>query len=147
MELDYIKTLPLGGFNYDNCIRNKALTESSMSVPPRAMKTGTTICGVIYKVRRSNDEHCISEFSLRLKRYWLNKTRNLTLLHLFRMVLFWLLILEPLVAPLLEIKTVRRFTTLLQTFSVAELVQLPTVIMSLVSRRKFALTKYSNFLN
>jgi len=25
MDLNYMKDLPLGGFNYDNCIRNKAL--------------------------------------------------------------------------------------------------------------------------
>lgn len=54
MELDYLKTLPLGGFNYDNCIRNKALTESGMAQPPKAMKTGTTICGVVCKVSDIN---------------------------------------------------------------------------------------------
>ena len=55
MELDYLKALPTGGFNFDNCIRNKALTESSavggLSNPVKYTKTGTTICGVIYKVR------------------------------------------------------------------------------------------------
>ena len=50
MDLDYIKTLPLGGFNYDNCIRNKALETSGGVVPPKTMKTGTTICGIIFKV-------------------------------------------------------------------------------------------------
>ena len=25
MELNYMNNLPLGGFNYDNCLRNKAL--------------------------------------------------------------------------------------------------------------------------
>lgn len=50
MELDYLKHLPMGGFNYDNCIRNNALVQSSMAAPPRSMKTGTTICGIIYKV-------------------------------------------------------------------------------------------------
>ena len=48
--LDYLNTLPLGGFNYDNCIRNTALTESGIAQAPRTMKTGTTICGLIYKV-------------------------------------------------------------------------------------------------
>jgi hypothetical protein len=51
MELDYLKALPQGGFNFDNCIRNKAIAESgSMSQPVKTMKTGTTICGVVYKV-------------------------------------------------------------------------------------------------
>ena len=51
MELNYLKTLPTGGFNFDMCIRNKALAESaSMSQPVKTMKTGTTICGVIFKV-------------------------------------------------------------------------------------------------
>lgn len=50
MELDYLKTLPMGGFNFDNCIRNKALAESGIAQLPKTMKTGTTICGVVYKV-------------------------------------------------------------------------------------------------
>jgi len=52
MELDYLKTLPNGGFNFDMCIRNKALQESSaMNTPVKTMKTGTTICGIIFKVQ------------------------------------------------------------------------------------------------
>ena len=52
MELSYLSTLPQGGFNFDMCIRNKALAESSaMSTPVKTMKTGTTICGIIFKVR------------------------------------------------------------------------------------------------
>jgi hypothetical protein len=50
MELEYINALKLGGFNYDNCIRNKAIESGAGILPPRAMKTGTTICGAIYKV-------------------------------------------------------------------------------------------------
>ena len=42
----------LGGFNYDNCIRNKALTESGASALAASSlsfkKTGTTICGAIF---------------------------------------------------------------------------------------------------
>lgn len=53
MDLDYVKTLPLGGFNYDNCIRNKALEANGGVLPPKTMKTGTTICGIIFKVSRS----------------------------------------------------------------------------------------------
>ena len=53
MELSYLSTLPQGGFNFDMCIRNKALAESSaMSTPVKTMKTGTTICGIIFKVRK-----------------------------------------------------------------------------------------------
>ncbi|CDW75801.1 proteasome subunit beta type [Stylonychia lemnae] len=49
MELDYLKTLPLGGFNFDNCIRNRAMAESGILQAPKTMKTGTTICGVLFK--------------------------------------------------------------------------------------------------
>ena len=44
-----MKSLPIGGFNYDNCIRNKALTESKKGGKMSYMKTGTTICGVVFK--------------------------------------------------------------------------------------------------
>ena len=54
MELEYLKTLPLGGFNYDNCIRNTALTESGIASAPKTMKTGTTICGALFKVLYSS---------------------------------------------------------------------------------------------
>jgi len=51
MELSYLKALPEGGFNFDNCIRNTAMAANSqMSQPIKTMKTGTTICGIIYKV-------------------------------------------------------------------------------------------------
>lgn len=51
MELNYIKSLPLGGFNYDNCIRNNALAaHAGISKQLSHMKTGTTICGIIFKV-------------------------------------------------------------------------------------------------
>lgn len=50
MELAYMKSLPLGGFNYDNCLRNKALEQSKQGNQVKTMKTGTTICGVIFNV-------------------------------------------------------------------------------------------------
>jgi hypothetical protein len=50
MELQYMQALPLGGFNYDNCLRNQALLANNMASAPKTMKTGTTICGVIFKV-------------------------------------------------------------------------------------------------
>lgn len=53
MELGYIDTLQqqLGGFNYDNCLRNTAmLAQSKTGGTIKTMKTGTTICGVIFKV-------------------------------------------------------------------------------------------------
>ena len=63
MELSYLSTLPQGGFNFDMCIRNKALAESSaMSTPVKTMKTGTTICGIIFKVRKLG---CLEGISLR----------------------------------------------------------------------------------
>mmetsp|Transcript_13326 Transcript_13326/g.22791 ORF Transcript_13326/g.22791 Transcript_13326/m.22791 type:complete len:276 (-) Transcript_13326:75-902(-) len=37
-----------GGFSFDNCLRN-AMLESSGYTAPRALKTGTTICGVIFE--------------------------------------------------------------------------------------------------
>ena len=53
-QLNYIESLPLGGFNFDNCIRNKAMEVSGIAQPPKTMKTGTTICGVIFKVSDLN---------------------------------------------------------------------------------------------
>jgi 20S proteasome subunit beta 2 len=45
-----------GGFNFDNYIRNELLADtmtqagsSATSILPKAWKTGTTICGIIYK--------------------------------------------------------------------------------------------------
>lgn len=56
MELGYIGTLPQEtGFNYDNCLRNMALTNNKgmgMQTNITTMKTGTTICGLIFKVSR-----------------------------------------------------------------------------------------------
>ncbi|XP_071156572.1 proteasome subunit beta type-7-like [Mytilus galloprovincialis] len=40
--------LPTGGFNFDNCQRNLLLEQKGLK-QPTAYKTGTTICGVIYK--------------------------------------------------------------------------------------------------
>jgi hypothetical protein len=54
MELSYIDALQehLGGFNYDNCLRNTAMmAQSKMGAKVKTMKTGTTICGIIFKVR------------------------------------------------------------------------------------------------
>lgn len=53
MELGYVETLQqnLGGFSYDNCLRNTALmAQSKMDAKIKTMKTGTTICGIIFKV-------------------------------------------------------------------------------------------------
>ena len=52
MELNYINTLPQGGFNYDNCLRNTALMNHAKNGAKAMshMKTGTTICGLIFKV-------------------------------------------------------------------------------------------------
>jgi aspartate oxidase len=43
-----------GGFNFDNCRRNELIMarEAGEQAPKiKAMKTGTTIVGVLYKVR------------------------------------------------------------------------------------------------
>ena len=64
MELNYLSTLPTGGFNFDNCIRNKAMAESAgMSTPVKTMKTGTTICGIIFKVSKTNSNFLILHVS------------------------------------------------------------------------------------
>lgn len=58
MELGYISTLTtnLGGFNYDNCLRNTALLAQTKGENPiKHMKTGTTICGVLFNV---SDQTC-----------------------------------------------------------------------------------------
>lgn len=48
---DYIDTFQAsrGGFNFDLCERNKRLATSAGIKPPTAMKSGTTICGVVVK--------------------------------------------------------------------------------------------------
>jgi len=49
VELNYLEQVPLGGFNYDNCIRNTAL-EANVKTSNKLSytKTGTTICGVVF---------------------------------------------------------------------------------------------------
>lgn len=50
-ELNYLKQVPLGGFNYDMCLRNTALESSTKSSHKSTYtKTGTTICGAIFNV-------------------------------------------------------------------------------------------------
>ncbi len=54
MDLAYMQALPVeGGFNYDNCLRNMALTANKgmgLQTNVATMKTGTTICGLIFNV-------------------------------------------------------------------------------------------------
>lgn len=53
MELSYLDALPKGGFNYDNCLRNKAIEQNTAgagTTGQKHMKTGTTICGIVFKV-------------------------------------------------------------------------------------------------
>jgi hypothetical protein len=50
MELNYIDNLAKGGFNFDNCLRNKVLTEKGLVSTKAPMKTGTTIVGLVFKV-------------------------------------------------------------------------------------------------
>lgn len=42
-----------GGFNFDNCVRNKLLEQTGLKAP-NPQKTGTTIVGVVYKVRSTS---------------------------------------------------------------------------------------------
>ena len=39
-----------GGFNFDQCMRNQVLEQTGLKAP-NPQKTGTTIGGVVYKVR------------------------------------------------------------------------------------------------
>jgi 20S proteasome subunit beta 2 len=52
-QVSYVESLPLGGFNYDNCVRNKALMEHAKSKggagEMKFTATGTTICGIVFK--------------------------------------------------------------------------------------------------
>ena len=50
MELPYIDSISTGGFNFDNCIRNKAMVEGGLVSQKAPMKTGTTIVGLVWKV-------------------------------------------------------------------------------------------------
>lgn len=54
MDLNYMNALPKeSGFDYDNCFRNMALTNNKglgMQSNITTMKTGTTICGLVFKV-------------------------------------------------------------------------------------------------
>jgi hypothetical protein len=53
VELNYLQAVPLGGFNYDNCIRNTALmAQTKAGAKMSYTKTGTTICGVVFNVSR-----------------------------------------------------------------------------------------------
>jgi hypothetical protein len=52
MELKYMQEMQEGGFDFSNCLRNRALEHGSqVVVPARATKTGTTIVGLKFKVR------------------------------------------------------------------------------------------------
>ena len=48
MYLEPSMDLPNRGFNFENCQRNADLLKTGFQ-PPRAVKTGTTIAGIIYK--------------------------------------------------------------------------------------------------
>jgi 20S proteasome subunit beta 2 len=48
-DLTYVNAVSEGGFNYDNCLRNKALTDSKPQNQPKFTKTGTTIVGCVFK--------------------------------------------------------------------------------------------------
>ena len=51
VELNYLDQVPLGGFNYENCIRNTALeAQTRMANKASYTKTGTTICGAVFAV-------------------------------------------------------------------------------------------------
>jgi len=47
--MSYLEQLKTGGFDFENHIRNKALTHKGIMAEPKKTKTGTTICGVVCK--------------------------------------------------------------------------------------------------
>jgi hypothetical protein len=97
MELKYMQEMQEGGFDFSNCLRNRALEHGSqVTVPARATKTGTTIVGLKFKVR-------------------LRK-----LIPAFRTEFAWLPTPEPLAALWLETRTARRSTSWLPTSTFAE---------------------------
>ncbi|XP_004522057.1 proteasome subunit beta type-7 [Ceratitis capitata] len=48
MTMEQVRTVPKGGFNFDNCKRNEMLLGSGFQ-QPKTVKTGTTIAGIIFK--------------------------------------------------------------------------------------------------
>ena len=78
MELQYIKALEgqVGGFNYDNCLRNRALIESKTEnkTSLQYTKTGTTICGVVFKVSTTLFKiNLVIGWSMHCCRYQINR--------------------------------------------------------------------------
>ena len=115
MELNYLKTLQKesGGFNYDNSIRNTAMIASKPLENKSSLsytKTGTTICGVVFKVSIYN-------------------FKSIMLTIFFRMVLLSLLIQDPLEEPLLVTRTASKFIISPLTFTAAVPVLPPIAIM------------------
>ena len=53
-DLSYMQAMPpSGGFNYDLCLRNKAMNADSgngLQTNIKNMTTGTTICGAVFNV-------------------------------------------------------------------------------------------------
>jgi len=111
MELGYMNALPLGGFNYDNCLRNQALEKLKGGNDIKTLKTGTTICGLTFKVSTRQIVEVIS-FG-------------------YRMESSLLLIRDQQAELLLVTNIVKNFTSWLPTFTVQEPVQLLIVTMSL----------------
>ncbi|CAD7080370.1 unnamed protein product [Hermetia illucens] len=48
MQTDLARDIPQAGFNFENCLRNEQLMRNGFK-PPKMVKTGTTIAGIIYK--------------------------------------------------------------------------------------------------
>ncbi|CAL8094149.1 unnamed protein product [Calicophoron daubneyi] len=48
MAASLLEDRPSGGFSFENCYRNQFLEKKGFS-QPKAVKTGTTICGVVFK--------------------------------------------------------------------------------------------------
>ena len=124
MELNYLKTLEKesGGFNYDNSIRNTALIASKPLENKSSLsytKTGTTICGVVFKVSIHN-------------------FKSIMLTIFFRMVSLSLLIQGLLEEPLSVTRTASKSIISPQIFT-AVVLELPLIATTLLRESRESL--------
>ena len=131
MELNYLGQLPLGGFNYDNCLRNTALeAQTSVAHKTSYTKTGTTICGLIFNV----STHIPLSFELPKRSQNLTRRYLLTDFHCsFRVEFVSALILEPRLVRSWLTRTARSSTSWRLIFTALEPAQPLTAITSPVS--------------
>ena len=88
----------MGGFDFGNTRRNDNLVASVAGAKlPKAMKTGTTICGVVFAVSHASSA-VLSDYAFSF--LCSNITLSFSWLHFFRMESCWAPTHEPLRVPL-----------------------------------------------